>query len=277
MSDEEIIKRIDAYCDTQPRERARAEWHGPLVLFVPVGSGFPYYARPRAGERGPVTAADVQAVRARQRELKLPESFEWIEHSAPEMAAAAAGAGLRVRRHPMLVLGTLVPAPPLPPTTSVRIVDPDDPELLHAWAVPGVAFAHPGSEIGRAGVVERDKLAADHDPASIDVVRERLRAGRSVLATASGPNGPLASGSYQHVAGVAEITGIGVLPASRRRGLGAAVTHALAAHALARDTPTVFLSAADSSAARVYTRLGFREIGTAMIAEAPDAWVGSVP
>ncbi len=92
---------------------------------------------------------------------------------------------------------------------------------IQAWAVPGVAFAHPGSEIGRAGVVERDKLAADHDPASIDVVRERLRAGRSVLATVSGPNGPLASGSYQHAGGVAEITGIGVLPASRRRGLGA--------------------------------------------------------
>jgi ribosomal protein S18 acetylase RimI-like enzyme len=271
VSDEEIIKRIDAYCDTQPRERAHAEEHGPLVLFVPVGPGFPYYARPRAGEHGPVTAADIRAVRARQRALKLPESFEWIEHSAPEMAPAAAEAGLRVHKHPMLVLETLVAPPPLPPTTSVRIMEPDDQELLQAWAVPGVAFAHPGSEIGRAGAVERDKLAADHDPASIDVVRERLRAGRSVLATAAGPNGPLASGSYQHAGGVAEITGIGVLPASRRRGLGAAVTHALAAHALARNTPTVFLSAADSGAARIYTRLGFREIGTAMIAEAPDA------
>jgi ribosomal protein S18 acetylase RimI-like enzyme len=271
VSDEEIIKRIDAYCDTQPRERARAEEHGPLVLFVPVGPGFPYYARPRAGERRPITAADVRIVRARQRELKLPESFEWIERSAPEMAAAAAEAGLRVHRHPMLVLGTLAPAPPLPPTTSVRIMDADDPELLQAWAVPGVAFAHPGSEIGRAGAVERDKLAADHDPASIDAVKDRLRTGRSVLATVAGPNGPLAAGSYQHAAGVAEITGIGVLPASRRRGLGAAVTHALAAHAVARDTPTVFLSAADSSAARIYQRLGFREVGIAMIAEAPDA------
>jgi ribosomal protein S18 acetylase RimI-like enzyme len=271
VSDEEIIKRIDAYCDTQPRERAHAEEHGPLVLFVPVGPGFPYYARPRAGEHGPVTAADIRAVRARQRALKLPESFEWIEHSAPEMAPAAAEAGLRVHKHPMLVLEALVAPPPLPPTTSVRIMEPDDQELLQAWAVPGVAFAHPGNEIGRAGVVERDKLAADHDPASIDVVRERLRAGRSVLATVAGPNGPLASGSYQHAGGVAEITGIGVLPASRRRGLGAAVTHALAAHALARNTPTVFLSAADSAAARIYTRLGFREIGTAMIAEAPDA------
>jgi len=61
-----------------------------------------------------------------------------------------------------------------------------------------------------------------------------------------------------------------VLPASRRRGLGAAVTYALAAHALARNAATVFLSAADADAARIYTRLGFREIGTSMIAEPPD-------
>jgi ribosomal protein S18 acetylase RimI-like enzyme len=268
---EEIIQRIDAYCNTQPQERARAEQHGPLVLFVPVRPGFPYYARPAATGRGPVTAADVQAVRARQRELRLPESFEWIERSAPEMAAAAAAAGLRVHRHPMLVLEGLSPAPPLPPTAAVRIVAPDDPELIQAWAVPGVAFAYPGGGIGRAGVVERDKLAADHDPAVIEGVRDRLRSARSVLATASGPDGPLASGSYQYVSGVAEITGVGVLPAARRRGLGAAVTHALAAHALHRDALTIFLSAADADAARLYTRLGFREIGTAVIAESPDA------
>ena len=161
MSDEEIIQQIDAYCETQPLERARAEEYGPLVLFVPVKPGFPYYARPRAGDRRPVTAADVLAVRARQRELHFPESFEWIEDSAPEMAAAAVKAGLRVHRHPMLVLGTLAHRPPVPPTTSVRIVGPDDPELLQAWAVPGVAFSHPGSEIGRAGAVERSTALSD--------------------------------------------------------------------------------------------------------------------
>jgi len=60
-----------------------------------------------------------------------------------------------------------------------------------------------------------------------------------------------------------------VLPASRRRGLGACVTHALAANALANGARTVFLSATDADVARVYTRLGFRQIGTAMIADRP--------
>ena len=39
----------------------------------------------------------IRAVRARQRQLLIPESFEWIDEAAPEMTAAAPGAGLAVR------------------------------------------------------------------------------------------------------------------------------------------------------------------------------------
>jgi GNAT superfamily N-acetyltransferase len=267
VSEYEVIERIDAFCDAVPRQRARAEVIGPLVLFVPVGAGWPYYARPRVDERLPVAAADVRSVRARQRELLIPESFEWIEQTAPGMAAAAAGAGLQVHAHPLLVLGALAPPPAVPPRISIRVVAAGDPELDLVWAVPGVAFGYPGTDIGEAGVMERDKIAADHDGGTIELLRERLQSGRSVLATAAGPNGPLAAGSYQLADGVAEITGVGVLPASRRRGLGAAVTHALAAEAMAGGAHTVFLSATDATVARVYARLGFRQIGTAMIAE----------
>ena len=265
-----MIGRIDVFCDTVPRQRARSEVSGSLVLFIPVGSGYPYYARPRVGSRPRVSAGDVRAARARQRELLIPESFEWIEQAAPDMADAAAAAGLRVHQHPLLVLEALSPPPALPPRLTAGILGPDDPDVMLAWSVPAVAFGHPGTAIGEAGVTERDKIAADHDAATIAMLRERLRAGQSVLATATGPNGPLAAGSYQLAGGVAEITGIGVLPASRRRGLGGAVTHALAADALARGASTVFLSASDAEVARVYRRLGFREIGTAMIAEPPE-------
>ena len=89
VRDNEVIERIDAFCDAVPRRRTRAIRCGPLVLFVPVGPGWPYYARPRRGSRPLVTATDVRAVRARQRELIIPESFEWIEQVAPEMAASA--------------------------------------------------------------------------------------------------------------------------------------------------------------------------------------------
>jgi len=139
--------------------------------------------------------------------------------------------------------------------------------LDRIWAVPGVAFGHLGTGVGEAGPAERDKIAADHDAGTIAMLRERLRSGHSVLAAAFGPDGPVAAGSCQAVGGVAEITGVGVLPTHRRRGLGAAVTALLAADALARGVETVFLSATDSVVARIYARIGFREIGTAMIAE----------
>jgi ribosomal protein S18 acetylase RimI-like enzyme len=266
----EVIERIDAFCDAVPRRRARAYEHGPLVLFVPTGPGWPYYARPRRGARPRITAAAIRAVRARQRELIIPESFEWIEQTAPEMAAAAAEAGLDVQPHPLMVLSATPAAPAasaLPDRVTVRAVAPEDPELDRIWAVPGVAFGHPGTAVGEAGPAERDKRAADHDGGTIEMLRERLRSGHSVLAAAFGPDGPLAAGSCQAVDGIAEITGVGVLPSSRRQGLGAAITALLARDALDRGVDTVFLSASDDAVARVYARIGFREIGTAMIAE----------
>jgi len=263
VGDNEVIERIDAFCDAVPRRRARADEYGPLVIFVPTGSGWPYYARPRRGSWPPVTAADIRAVRARQRELIIPESFEWIEQTAPEMAAAATEAGLEVQAHPLMMLAGLAPVPPLPRGVTVRIVAPEDPELDRVWAVPAVAFSHPGTDVGEAGAAERDKIAADHDGGTIAMLRERLRSGQSVLAAAFGPDGPLAAGSCQAVDSVAEITGVGVLPSDRRRGLGAAVTALLAADARDRGVQTIFLSASDDTVARVYARIGFRAIGTA--------------
>ena len=268
------IERIDAFCDAVPRRRARAEEHGPLVLFVPTGPGWPYYARPRrpapggvGGPGGTVTAEDIRAVRARQRELLIPESFEWIDEAAPGMTAAAPGAGLAARAHPLMVLSALAPAPVTEPGITVRIVSPGEPELDRIWAVPAVAFRHPGTAAGLAGAIERDKIAADHDEGTMGMLRDRLRSGQSVLAAAFGPDGPLAAGSCQPLAGVAEITGVGVLPSARRIGLGGAVTAALAREALRRGVQTVFLAASDDDVARVYARLGFERVGTAMIAE----------
>jgi ribosomal protein S18 acetylase RimI-like enzyme len=120
-------------------------------------------------------------------------------------------------------------------------------------------------------VIERDKVAAGHDGSTIGLLRDRLDSRESVLVAAFGPAGPVAAGSYQLADGVAEITGVGVLPSSRQRGLGAGVTAALAADAIARGADIVFLSATDDQVARIYARLGFRRIGTAMIADPPHA------
>ena len=75
------------------------------------------------------------------------------------------------------------------------------------------------------------------------------------------------------VGDVAEIAGVATLPVARRRGLGAAVTAALARELRAAGTDLIFLSAGSEEIARVYLRVGFRRVGTACIAE-PAALIG---
>jgi hypothetical protein len=68
-----LLPRIEAFYDAVPRRTASVEYHGPLTLFVPPPGSWPFYARPTLGAFRP-TVTDVQAVRARQRELSLPEA-----------------------------------------------------------------------------------------------------------------------------------------------------------------------------------------------------------
>src|SRR5262249_24989934 len=162
----------------------RAEQYGPLVLFVTEGPGWPYYARPKPGARGRISLAAVRRVRARQRELGIPDSFEGIEQAAPDLTEAAAGAGLEGTAHPLIALGTPPGQTQLPAGVAIRTVRWDEPDLARIVAVPDVAFAHPGTGAGPAGPAERDKLAPDRDQAGISRMRETLAAGHSVLVAA---------------------------------------------------------------------------------------------
>ncbi len=150
----------------------------------------------------------------------------------------------------------------------VRTVSPHE-DLAVIQAVPMVAFANPGTAEGPQGDVSLREAAAAIDPAVTEFVRERLAAGFTVSMVAVRAGLPVAVGSHQPVGDATEVVGVGVLPAFRRRGLGAAVTSALVEEALARGVRTVFLSAGDEAIARVYARLGFERVGTAGAAEPP--------
>ena len=144
MTVDPLLDRIEAYCDAVPRTAARAEAHGPLTLFVNDGPGWPFYARPTRGT-ATVTPSDVDRVRARQRELGIPEAFEWIAEVTPSLAPAARAAGLAVTDHPLLVLepGSLRPVP-RSQGVELRLVGPDD-DLAAITALVHVGFAHPGT------------------------------------------------------------------------------------------------------------------------------------
>ena len=73
--DSDVFVRLERFYDALPRPYARVEEFGDLVLFVREGEGWPYYARPRIGVETP-SAADITAVRRRQRELGVPEAFK---------------------------------------------------------------------------------------------------------------------------------------------------------------------------------------------------------
>jgi ribosomal protein S18 acetylase RimI-like enzyme len=269
--DRVLLDRIEAYYDAVPRSGSRAEDLGALTLFVRHGDGFPYYARPARGWTGAVTVADVDRVRARQRELGIPESFEWVAETTPGLRAAIAESGLVVHEHPLMVLDPDTPVPgsqPLPDGVSVRILGPADPALPSALAVAQLAFAEPGTRVGTAGAAELvEALRARADEGSVERVGTRIRAGLTAMAAAVAGALAQCSGQHQPVGTVSEIVGVGTLPTARRRGLALAVTAALVADARSHGAETIFLSAGDADVARIYARLGFQHIATALIAE----------
>ncbi|MFE6103657.1 GNAT family N-acetyltransferase [Streptomyces laurentii] len=252
-----MLTRLESFYDAVPRPGSRAEDFGPITLFVREGAGWPYYARPTLGHTGEVPVAAVERVRARQRELGVPEAFEWVAETTPALRAAVEATGLPVHEHPLMVLDPDGVRPFAGPEgVTVRVVDAADPALEGALAAQCAAFDTP--------------LA----PGAVAATAARIEAGLTRLVAAVDADGTaLAAGQLQSAGPVTEVVGVGTRPGARRRGLGLAVTAALVADARARGAETVFLSATDASVARLYARLGFRTVATALIAEAdaPEA------
>jgi ribosomal protein S18 acetylase RimI-like enzyme len=270
MTVDPLLDHIDAYCDAVPRTAARAEAHGPLTLFVNDGPGWPFYARPTRGT-ATVTPSNVDRVRARQRQLGIPEALEWIAEVTPSLTPAASAAGLAVTDHPLLTLNPAALRPvPHSQGVELRLVGPDD-DLAAITALAHVGFAHPGTATGPVGAEALTRAAAQRDPDALGFERARLASGLTVMALALLDGQPVAVGSHQPVGPVTEVVGVATLPTWRRRGLGAAVTAFLVEDAGRRGAETIFLSAGDDAVARVYERLGFRRVGVHSAAEPPQA------
>jgi ribosomal protein S18 acetylase RimI-like enzyme len=261
----DLLDRIDAYCDAVPRSATRPEEIGPLVLFVPEPDAWPYYARPRRGGADP-SVEDVLRVRERQRELGLPEAFEWVDDVTPGLREVARTAGVEVTEHPLMVLRQPQPAT-TPDGVDVRLVTADD-DLRRIGAVAEVGFSNPGTARGEAGAAELQARSEARPAAAVEFARERIRRELTVMAAAWVDGVPVATGMHQPVDDVTEVVGVATLPAFRRRGLGAVVTGLLVEDARARGAETIFLTAGDDEIARVYGRLGFSRVGTSCIAAA---------
>jgi len=255
-----LLRRIDTYLDAVPRTVARTEEIGPFTLFVNQGCGWRYYARPRPGADG-FTRAAVDTVRDRQRELAQPEELEWVVDLAPGVAAAATAAGLRAARLPLLQLHPDGFSPVGPPPDADLVIASPDEDLATLSAVATVGFGSPGTSTGPHDPGAVEAAARDVDADTLTFVRDRMTRGLTVSAVARVDGEPVAVGSHQPLDGATEVVGLACLPAHRRRGLGGAVTSLLVEDAIERGVQTIFLSAGDDEIARVYRRLGFREVG----------------
>ena len=283
------LAKLEDYYDAVPRARSRIEEIGPFTLFV-AESGWPYYARPRLrwsrkaqppaegaqppeeGARPPVAATvdDVREVLSRQRQLGVPQALEWVDETTPGLVDVVRSAGAIVERCPLLRLD----GDPVGTAGTARMLNPDNrTDIAATQAAIAVSFENGGTATGAAGLEARDEHVRSGGLDKLDhlePLRERLAEGKVRMAAVCSPDaphaGPVGGGSYIPVRRVAEIVGVGVLPAFRRRGLVGHLTYVLAQDALERGVTTVFCSAQSDDVARVYEAVGFRRVGTACIA-----------
>jgi len=218
-----------------------------------------------------------------------------VHETTPDLLAVARSAGLEVLLAPLLVLDPAALVPDLPvPGAAISVLDPDSDtyarDLATSRAVAGLAFADPPSAtpleevtalstepsqplepallVEPAGPAERDAAIEDLSDALVEGFRARAANGSYVTAVVTSPTeGMVASGILMREGDVAEVAGVATLPTARRRGYASQLTATLARRALADHATLIFLSAGDDDVARLYTRVGFRRIGTACIAE----------
>ena len=281
LEDTDVFTRLERFYDAVPRDAAVAEDIGGFVLFVNEGGGWPYYARPRLDGAETPSAADITAVRQRQRDLGVPEAFEWVHETTPDLLAVARSGGLDVLLAPLMVLDSAALVPDLPLRgATIRFLDPASPtfaaDITASRAVGQLGFGTPANAttvqagslvVEVAGPAERDAMPAPTDKILAEQVR-RHESGRFHSAVVESPTeGILTCGSVQRVGAVAEVAGVATLPSARRRGYASQLTASLARHSLLAGDDLVFLSAGDDDVARLYSRVGFRRLGTACIGQ----------
>ncbi|MFI5897256.1 GNAT family N-acetyltransferase [Actinoplanes sp. NPDC051513] len=227
--------------------------------------------------------------------MGIPEAFEWVHETTPDLLAVARSAGLDVLLAPLLVLDPPALLPDLPvPGATIAVLDPAAPayatDLAVSRAVAQLAFGSPPSaspleEVAAAaaetaqplesglvtevaGPAERDAATEKLGDELVEGFRRRSASGAYVTAVVTSPaDGIVATGALMRDGDTAEIAGVATLPSARGRGYASQLTALLARRALADGVSLIFLSAGDDDVARLYSRVGFRRIGTACIAE----------
>jgi ribosomal protein S18 acetylase RimI-like enzyme len=252
-----LLDEIEACYDAIPRVASTVEEVGPFTVFrADPATGWQFYARPRLGLTDPVSAGDVRRLLARQAELGVPPALEWVHDVTPSLldAVEEAGVAAGLERCPLLALSPDAVVPAAEGPGRYEVMTGDHPDL--SLVLGAVA----------AGFDESD----DVEPRDRGVRPRLLEDGALVVVAGYDERGAVVGGgSAAPRDGAAELMGIATVPSARGRGHASAVTRAQARAVRERGAGTVFLSAGSDAAAGVYRRVGFVDVGTAMILEVP--------
>jgi ribosomal protein S18 acetylase RimI-like enzyme len=251
-SRETLLRRIDAYLNAVPRAACDVETVGPFTLFFRRDSTLPEisYARPTAPLEGDLSA-EIGQVRAAFTARGRVCRWEFLAELAPTLPAMLVQNGFpEPIPRPLMVVTRETFRPESSAVAEIRPIE----------RMEGRAVGQALSEAYGMEFMESEEGAGDGEDAMFSGMLERgaciLGAFVDGLAVAGGVHSP--------VGDTTEVAGIGTRPAFQRRGIGGALTSALVADAFDRGCECVFLSAADEAVQRVYARLGFAKIGSAM-------------
>lgn len=264
-TDAAAFGRIDAYVESYCRSMVdRIHDAGPFRLY-------PDYARPKPGathftsddvgmlvalanENPPWASIDPHALIVEWNEL------EWIVEQSPGLTDAVSAAGLGVYDHPLLIEWALAEAQaPAPPDVETEMVDPesDARELLAAWRFT--------DSVGRPAKATEEETLERVRTYSASLSQREVDEWSSAHSDGVGAlryrGAIVAVGRHEPFDVTSAITSLGVLPAFRRRGFGAALAEALARDAFANGVELVFVESSKEAAA-MYEQAGFRLAGT---------------
>jgi ribosomal protein S18 acetylase RimI-like enzyme len=224
--------------------RSNSKSVGPFAVLFSDRNPSPYsnyaipldFAQPTPAD----IAALIAAFRARDRQPRL----EFAPSAAPAVEPALLAAGFTVELRPPMMTRRPSPALAAPQVEGFDLTAPEtDQALLDHASVQRAAFGD----------------ASPADESDVAGRRRSVRGGGYVLVAHWHETGEAAgAGAYMPPRGrVTEITGIAVAERFRRRGLGQAITCALADQAFRAGCTMAFLSAAGEAQSAIYARAGF--------------------
>jgi ribosomal protein S18 acetylase RimI-like enzyme len=241
-----VIERMQRFLRATAANRREVVELPPFTAYIEPGNAnrFDNFAVP--DENVVPSREQIERVRSAMAERERLPRLEWIEEFAPRVAPELSRAGMVQELHTPLMAcepGDLIAASGAVDSLSIDPIGDDD--------------LRTSADVRQAGF-GNEPLPPDEAPRD-----PRAKGGGGVLARSG--DEPVAVGGWTAVIdGVSELVGIATLEGWRGRGLGGAVTAALAREAFAAGAGLCVLTPADENAMRVYERAGFRRIATAL-------------